>query len=368
MKRRNFISGLAALTSIFALQGTASVLFNKKRKGFNFLLLGDLHYDKIEHHDMEYVKRNFPNDVNQILNYSRITDKNLPALLRVVKEQTKRYDADFILQLGDFLEGICGSQKLARSQAKEFIDNIAYQKFEIPFITVKGNHDITGEGAKEVYADTILPWQAKELGQAITSANVSYVHNNVRFILFDCYAKESIEWLKIVLQNHKEDVLFFCTHMPVVPYEARSNWYQYYGDDQKREELLNLLGSHHAIVLSGHLHKSSVVVRSTVQGSFIQVGLCGNIPDLDAPIKDKLKGVEHYSEDLVNLEPGFSPSSVQLRREILKKEAPLIRYYEYADCAGYGLIKITDNHQVILSIFSNDNIEPWTTVNLSDLF
>lgn len=239
MRRREFITGLTALTTIFPFRGTASTLFSTKRKDFSFLLLGDLHFDKLAHHDMSYVKKNFPNDVHQIINYSRITSDNTPALMQVVKKQVMDYNAKFILQLGDFLEGICGSYELAETQATDFIRYIDNQKFKRPFITVKGNHDITGEGAKEVYVDTILPWQSDETGKNVTSANITFVHNNMRFVIFDGYAKDSLDWVNNVLKNHKENLLFFCTHVPIVPYDSRSNWYQYYGNDVKREELFN---------------------------------------------------------------------------------------------------------------------------------
>jgi hypothetical protein len=54
---------------------------------------------------------------------------------------------------------------------------------------------------------------------------------------------------------------------------------------QEREEIMNLLGAHKAIVLSGHLHKTSVVVRNTPSGNFVQVGLGSVVPSLDALVK-----------------------------------------------------------------------------------
>src|SRR4051812_23131577 len=39
--------------------------------GFSFVLLGDLHYDKLDHHDFAWLDKTHPNDLSQIKNYSR---------------------------------------------------------------------------------------------------------------------------------------------------------------------------------------------------------------------------------------------------------------------------------------------------------
>jgi hypothetical protein len=323
------------------------------------------------HHDMNYLKEKYPNDIRQIENYSRITRDNLSYLMRVSKECADKIDAKFYLQIGDFVEGLCGSKELASLQTNELISYIDQQQLLRPFIAIKGNHDITGTGAKEVYEEIVLPWQAKQLGQSVNSANNVYVHNHARFILFDCFnEQESLAWLKRIIKEHRKDeVLFFCTHIPVVPYDARSNWHIYVHPDQQqqREELLNLLAEHKAIVLSGHLHKTSILTRSTPSGNFVQVGLGSVIPSLDSPIRHHLKGVDAYGADLVNLEPNFSPPSLQARIEILEKEKSYIRYYEYADFCGYASITVDRRREVTLSIFANADRQPWAIANLTQL-
>lgn len=313
----------------------------------------------------------YPHDVGQIENYSRITRENLSSLMQASKAQAKKTDSKFFLQIGDFVEGLCGSKELAEHQTRDLIDFVDQQQFGLPFLAIKGNHDITGTGAKEVYRDVVLPWQSKELKMAVNSANNVYVHNKARFILFDCFTEaESLVWLREVLRDHKRDeVLFFCTHIPVVPYDARSNWLVYVHPEQakQREELLNLLGAHRAIVLSGHLHKTSVVVRDTPSGKFVQVGLGSVVPGLDAPIKNHLYGLDAYNADLVKLEPEFTPSSLELRRKILETEKPFIRFYEYADFCGYSSIAVNTRNHVEITYFVNADRNPWKKFNLSRL-
>lgn len=371
ISRRKFLQCLSTIAAALPVQSWARGITGSATKPFNFMFLGDLHFDKLMHHDMNYLKEKYPNDIRQIENYSRITRDNLSDLMRVSKECANETDAKFYLQIGDFVEGLCGSKELASLQTNELIDYIDQQQLLRPFIAIKGNHDITGTGAKEVYEEIVLPWQGKQLKQLVNSANNVYVYNDARFILFDCFnEQESLAWLKRVIKEHKKDeVLFFCTHIPVVPYDARSNWHIYVhpNQQQQREELLNLLAEHKAIVLSGHLHKTSILTRSTPSGNFVQVGIGSVIPSLNSPVKNHLKGLDAYGTDLVNLEPNFSPSSLQARIEILEKEKPYIRYYEFADFCGYASVNVDKHREVNLSIFANADKQPWTTANLTQL-
>ena len=169
--------------------------------------------------------------------------------------------------------------------------------------------------------------------------------------------------------EHTEEHLFFCIHQPVVPFDARSTWHVLSAKNQQglRQELLELLGKHQAIVLCGHLHKTCILTRSTLQGNFVQVCIGSVIPGQNTPIKDHLKGLDAYNADLVNLEPKFSPTSLDERRANLIAEKPFIKHYEYANFCGYATASVDEKTGVSLSIFANLDQTPWTTINLSNL-
>lgn len=370
LNRRKFIAAAGMMAAALPLGAAAFDFEPSAGEGFNFVLLGDLHFDKLEHHDPAYLKARYPNDIGQIENYSRISRENLPLLLKEAKRKGRALEADFYLQLGDFVEGLCGSQALAQQQTTEFISLVADQNFNRPFFVIKGNHDITGEGAPETFKTTVLSWQSKEHKKRLPSANTTFVHKNVRFVLFDCFTpEESLEWLKMVLANHKEELLFFCVHYPIVPFNSRSNWtvFAKAHEQNQREELLNLLGKHRAIVLCGHIHKTSVLTRKTDYGNFVQVSFGSVIPAIDSPIKDHLKSISAYTADLVNLEPDFSPTSLIERKQILEGEAPFILHYEYADFCGHATVQVSERREVLLSLFANVDTDPWLKVSLNEL-
>lgn len=372
LDRRKFIVTLGTLAAALPLGASAFDFVPSPGKSFNFLLLGDIHYDKLDYHDIEYVRTKFGDgDVNQIKNYSRIAQENFPLLIKASKEKAADLNADFYLQLGDFVEGLCGSEQLATNQTNGFISFIKEQELNRPFFTIKGNHDITGVGARETFAKVVLPWQSREQQKQMPNANSTFVHKNARFILFDGYTPDqSLDWLKEVLANHKEKTLFFCVHQPVVPFNARSNWHVFGKPSQQkqREELLNLLGAHKAIVLCGHLHKTSILARNTAKGRFVQVCTGSVIEAANAPVKDHLNGLEHYGESLLNLEPHFSPTTLQERKDNLNKEKPYVTHFEYADFMGHSTVSVSSRHKVEIAIYANADAKPWKVVNVSELF
>src|SRR5688500_2471155 len=113
ISRRKFLAagtGLALVPVIRAANPSAE---------FSFVLLGDLHFDRPEHHDMAWVERHKPNDLTQIRNYCRITAEITPTLFKVVKQTIGESKAAFVMQVGDLVEGLCGNEELATRQNDE---------------------------------------------------------------------------------------------------------------------------------------------------------------------------------------------------------------------------------------------------------
>src|ERR1044071_8265552 len=110
---RTTIAAAAACTALPALAAPAP------RNQFSFVLLGDLHFDRLEHHDMQWLRANKPDDVRQVQDYSVITRDVTPKLFTKVREsisdsrQPGQRNVQFVLQVGDLVEGLCGTEALA---------------------------------------------------------------------------------------------------------------------------------------------------------------------------------------------------------------------------------------------------------------
>ena len=189
-----------------------------------FILLGDIHYDAPEHHDMEWLRKAYPNDLRQIENYCKVTANHTPRLMGRVKQiiEQSATPVAFVVQNGDFSEGLCGSFDLHSKQLQDATGMVDQMGFGVPFLVNKGNHDITGPGAPEAYDKVMFPWLTKQAGEQISSATYLRRQGDDLFVFFDAY-KPNLEWLEQAFKKHSDaKQTFFFTHTPVVPADARA--------------------------------------------------------------------------------------------------------------------------------------------------
>jgi hypothetical protein len=154
LTRRDFLRASVAL----ALPSLAGAAPSPAGEAFSFVLLGDLHYDKLEHHDMAWLEKNKAGDLSQIRNYSRITADITPKLFATVRQSVAETQSAFVLQVGDLVEGLCGTEELAARQNAEALAFVESMKLGVPFLFTKGNHDVTGEGAREAFQKVFHPF------------------------------------------------------------------------------------------------------------------------------------------------------------------------------------------------------------------
>lgn len=373
--RRQFLRTASAVSSLaLAPRGLRAA---GSPAAFSFVLLGDLHYDKLEHHDMAWLEKAHPNDVRQVQNYSRITREVTPQLLGTVRETVQALrptpaPAAFVLQVGDFVEGLCGSEELALRQNREAVAFVREAQLGAPFLFTKGNHDITGPGAGPAFGAAFHPFLTQE-ARAVTSgkeevksARFTVERGNAQFAFFDAYeAAASLEWLEAVAAKRTAEHFFVVVHPPVVPYGARATWHVFNSarDKTRREKFLTLLGDQQAIVLGGHIHRFNALARTAGRGRFTQLAVSSIISGPGVKAKDQLAGVATYTGDQIKVEPNFSPASEAERRAVYDGERPFVTAFEYADLPGYAVVTI-DGPKVSARIFPGTTRDVWRTVDL----
>lgn len=205
-------------------------------------LLGDLHFDRLEHHDLDWLAREHPGDVRQVQNYSQITRERTPRLLERVRTTCKELQqagtpVPFVLQLGDLLEGLCGSEDLALRQAREAIDFVEQARLPVPLLLTKGNHDVSGPGAAAVYDRALVPFMARATQADLSRAAFTRTLGGTLLVFYDAYDRGSLEWFAHLLEDHKPRRLIVAIHPPVVPYNARSTWHVYSSPKYKEQRL-----------------------------------------------------------------------------------------------------------------------------------
>jgi hypothetical protein len=365
--RRDFVRTIAA-GAVTLGAGGSWAFAAAEDKEWAFPFLGDLHIDQPDHHDMDWLARDHPNDVSQVKNYCRITREVTPKLLAVARQQAKESPAPvpFILQIGDLIEGLCGSEALATKQANDALDLVRRSEFPAPFLFTKGNHDITGPGAAQVYDKVLVPFMAAQAAQEIRRATFTRQRDGVLVVFYDAYDRGSLDWFAELMAKEKPRRLVFVIHPPVVPYNARSTWHVYSHPNQarQRQRLLTLLGEARAVVLSGHLHKYSFLVRRTETGRFAQLAISSVAASTDGKPRDQIEGVQGYTPDLVKLEPRHSPDTEGRRRQVLEDERRFIEHYEYADTWGHALVKVRGG-EVRAEVSRGLERQVWKSIDLS---
>ncbi len=376
--RRRFLRQALHGSAALALPSFAQA--STRQEAFSFVLLGDLHYDKLEHHDMRWLQEHKAGDLSQIHNYSRITADLTPRLFASVRESLAALNANertrpaFVLQAGDLVEGLCGTAELAALQNREAVAFLQEQQLGVPFVFTKGNHDVTGDGAPEAFAEVFHPFLNQQTagftgGGAVTGANHAFEHGNAQFCFFDAYEKTSLDWLEAALAKRTARHCFVAVHPPVVPYGARATWHLYASerDKAKREKLLDLLGRQNAIVLGGHIHRFNTLCRHTPRGGrFAQLALSSVVARDNVKPATELNGVESYNGDQVRVEPNHSPETEAERRAVYAAEAPFVKAFAYADLPGHAVVTIDgDRAQAVMHAGLTRQV--YRTVDLSAL-
>ena len=364
--RRRFLATAAAALPACAAGASESA--------FTFALLGDLHYDKLDHHDFAWLEAHHAGDLSQIRNYSRITAELTPRLFDAVRESVAESRASFVLQVGDIVEGLCGSEERSVRQNSEALAFVGSAKLGVPFVFTKGNHDVTGDGAPEAFKEVFHAFLSTQIASFTSSgklatANYSFEHREALFCFFDAYDKDSLDALEAVLAKRTARHCFVIIHPPVVPYGARSTWHVFSSerDKAKREKLLTMLGKQNAFVLGGHIHKFNTICRATPgSGRFVQFALSSVINTAEPKPATELDGLADYTPDQIRVEPKHSPDTEPQRRAVYVAEAPFVKAFTYADLPGHAVVSV-EGDRVEATMYEGVGRKKYRSVELSRL-
>ena len=223
----------------------------QNEKEVSFLLLGDIHYDLLEDHDMEWLSTK-PDDLRQVTKeYSIFTKNTWPEFSRIISGKVQKHQPSIkaVLQMGDLSEGLAGSPQKAIQMANNAFKAVNKMNLKVPFIMTKGNHDITGPGAKEAFEKVYLPNMARLAGHpSLQSANYTTTLDDVLFVCYDPWDRnpEGLQQLEKSLAGSKATYKFVMLHEPVIPVNERC-WHVFRQDNAKREQSASILRC-----LSGH--------------------------------------------------------------------------------------------------------------------
>lgn len=358
---RNNLSVIMVLTLLFSASCSGGRGDVQK-----FVLLGDMHYDLLENHDLEWLATT-DDDLRQVTEeYTVFTEKYWDDFSRVIATRTE--DADAVLQMGDLSEGLAGTPELAVQMADSVFSAIDRIGLKVPFIATKGNHDITGPGAREAFDSVYLPNLGRLSGNGtLASANYSTEVGNCCFVCYDPWDKDNygLDALRENLKASDAKYKFVLVHEPVIPVNERC-WHVLRKDNDRREQLLKTIAESKAIVLCAHMHLYSVVCRNTEYGPVVQILVNSVIRDADMLEPSFL--ITEYGPSLAMSRPDWQPETMDQRVGWLEEEARHVTYFKQTDLPGYGILKVdSDNDNILLEYYAAFADKPYDVTDISSL-
>lgn len=336
----------------------------------SLIVLGDLHYDLLQDHDMEWLGLK-PDDLRQVTEeYTKYTKENWNDFMAILKKRVASNDSHVkaIVQLGDLSEGLAGTEEKARQMASNAMRAIDAVQMPVPWIMVKGNHDITGPGAAKAFQEFYIPMIRKQTGNPeIKRANYSYHFQNVQITCIDPWDKESdiTTFLEQELSGSVATYKFVLLHEPVIPVTERC-WHILRNDPLKREKLLEVIARNKAVVLCGHLHRYSVVRRNTPSGPIVQAMVTSVVKGRS--YQNPKKVITAYGPSLAENVPDWQPETLEARKAMLAEEAKYVTYYKQTDLPGYAVINIDEkNKNIQLEYYAAFAEKPYDRIDLTKL-
>ena len=356
-----------------------------KAQNVSFIVLGDFHFDRMQYHDMDYVKTR-PQDYAQITKeYPGYTAGIQPAFLQLIKRQAVNLKPSVkaVVQLGDLVEGVSGNLDLARAMNQGVVKFLDSVHLSVPWVLVKGNHDVSNSpGQPQAWEEVIETFAAGQVKKDIHHWMYTYkIGEEVELFALDQFfsvdrnlpESEMVDWLEKQLAASKAKYKFVMAHQPVVPVTQRC-WHLLAGirrplpdTSTLRERFLNLLAKYKVYVLSAHLHEYSVLSRETPSGNVVEVMVNSVNRGLEPP-QPKNYTHDYKGEGWVDEKPDWQPATMDVRHKILAEEKKHILSFTRADLPGYAVIRIDEaKGAVMLDYYNGLSLKPYETVNLTEL-
>ncbi len=359
---------LTRYTAFLFLLAFISLQSNAQKS--SLVVLGDLHYDLLEDHDMNWLSTK-PDDLRQVTKeYTVYTGKNWNDFTGILKQKVQNITPPVkaVIQLGDLSEGLAGSVEKAKQMAANVIKAVEATNIPVPWIIAKGNHDVTGPGAVEAFQEFYVPMIRKQTNNPeIKNASYSYTSGDVQITCLDPWDKNTdmVAFLEKELSASSAKFKFVAIHEPVIPVTERC-WHTLRKNPPQREKLLEVIAKNKAIVLCGHLHRYSVVSRNTPYGPIVQVMVISVIKDRNYLIPSNV--ITKYGPSLAENVPEWQPETLEDRKAILAEEAKYVTFYQQTDLPGYAVIK-TDGKKgtVLLEYWAAFGDKPYDSIDLTKL-
>jgi len=266
-------------------------------------------------------------------------------------------DTDFVLQLGDLVQGDCrdlGAHRRMLDEAAMALSDAFGGR--LPVLSVCGNHDLrlgtsrdgNDQGAEPAYRAFAADWNARACarlgGEAPEGLTFALRHGPDLFVFIDFNHPSAARVKELLAENEDVRYTFIVTHGPLSPMDyTPRRWflYGYEPDDPVRNEMRALFARRNAIVLAGHVHslehkefvfpegRISEMVMSTMVRSFDKpLSAVPQVATLDPARYGRIKALED------SWVPGLP--------ELFAEWRPHLKSYFLSRATGHFRLRVSD--------------------------
>ncbi len=373
LTRRGFLKGAAAGGAMFALPRL--VRAQSAGSAYSVAVLGDTHFDQALQPEFVASYGDLTEDVSaadmarytaqstyhanwvennqthfkEFLRNGDMWRERCPSLVAASAALAASNPTRFLLQVGDLVQGDCNNASVHAQMLNDAVSAIRGGfPSNLPFLTVLGNHDIRGTGARNAYLNFAQPFMASEIANltGVTPATTAYPVYSFRlgddlWVFCDFETVDMSPICDVIDADPSARHVFVVTHGPFTTsaastsiYNARWRLAGRAGSEASRPRLYETLSRRHAIVFSGHTHKTDYYWHRNEYGGFAEmtVNSVWKSEDLatSVPLHDK---VDDYVSPL---------SNADYKKEIAYFRPGLRRYF-HNEAAGHYRLNVSDD-------------------------
>ena len=369
--RREFIKAAGAAAGISYVQGCATLSGCGCGDSYSVAVLGDTHYDaepeSVYHSHYDESNKWAEIQHSEFRRNGEMWRERCPRMVAASAALAHSIDTRFILQLGDIIQGDCDD---VPTHKKMLDDCIRFLRrpypSALPFLTVMGNHDFRGKGARQAYLEFAEPFIAREL-RRLTGGDAKVKYPAFSFhvgpdlwVFCDFETKDLNPISDLIDADASARRVFLVTHGPFTtfPFNAYSHRWRLGGDRQcesSRPRLYETLSRRHAVVISGHTHTTCFYRHENKFGGFSE-----------CTVNSVWKAPELATAEPVESSPGGyrvvpDKSLPKKKAEDLRKEVeyfrPGLKDYFFNNGAGHYRLDVSGG-EVAMSFYPGDAKTP----------
>lgn len=325
-------------------------------KEYNFVALGDIHYDGEKYHtsipEQSYKKKERARNINMWK--SGKSDLVLKAAGNSAGEKTA-----FAVQAGDFTQGDCDSAELHELMFKDAFAAVKKYFPQHKLLAVAGNHDVRMGGkngnSSAPAVKAFFPLIAKELGRGNVDTNYAVRQGKDLFLFFDGFsgAKKAENFVKKALADAPDArYVFFVSHLPVLPCSIGvAGWLI-----PAKDKIIPMLAARNAIVITAHTHWPSFISVKTPDGTLSQLVISSMGEQWNPATKPYVK-IDKLETYLQKARSRKKVSKSNLDALDMIEKFTVDDFSMFSGHSGFAVITVNDN-EVTAGIHTDDSGTP----------